>query len=154
MRRFPPAHPGLKAARDGEEELPDPPPDVGRQAARQDRRQSPSGLTKYCYVYTIRSYMQCGWNQEKAERNYRVHGISFETAAEIFRDPYHIVTENYFIVEEGEQRYQAIGMSGGLVLLLVVFVERGGPDEETIHIISARKATDYEKSAYEDQFRR
>ena len=98
--------------------------------------------------------MECGWNQEKAERNYRVHGISLETAAEIFRDPYHIVTENYFIVEEGEQRYQAIGMSGGLVLLLVVFVERGGPNEETIHIISARKATDYEKSAYEDQFRR
>ena len=64
------------------------------------------------------------------------------------------ITENYFIVVEGEQRYQAIGMSGGLVLLLVVFVERGGPDEETIHIISARKATDYEKSAYEDQFRR
>ena len=65
-----------------------------------------------------------------------------------------IVTENHFIVEEGERRYQAIGMSGGLVLLLVVFVERGGPDEETIHIISARKATDYEKSAYEDQFHR
>lgn len=98
--------------------------------------------------------MQCGWNREKAERNYRVHGISFETAAEIFRDPHHIVTDNYFIVEEGEQRYQAIGMSGGLVLLLVVFVERGRTGEETIHIISARKATDYEKSAYEDQFRR
>jgi hypothetical protein len=98
--------------------------------------------------------MVCGWNPDKAERNHRVHGVSFEMAAEIFRDPNHIVTENYFIAEEGEQRYQAIGMSGGLVLLLVVFVDRGRPDQEIIHIISARKATDYEKSAYEDQFRR
>src|ERR1035437_9658909 len=98
--------------------------------------------------------MKCRWNPDKAERNYRVHGVSFDMAAEIFRDPNHIVTENYFVVEEGEQRYQAIGMSGKLVLLLVVFVERGKPDEEFIHIISARKATDYEKSAYEYQFRR
>ena len=45
-------------------------------------------------------------------------------------------------------------MSGGLVLLLVVFVDRSRPDEEIIHIISARKATAYEKSVYEDQFRR
>ena len=97
--------------------------------------------------------MRCAWNLRKAERNFRVHGVSFETAAEIFGDPSHIVTENYFIKDEGEQRYQAIGMSRGLALLLVVFVDRSRPDEEVVHIISARKATAYEKSAYEDQFR-
>jgi uncharacterized DUF497 family protein len=36
----------------------------------------------------------------------------------------------------------------------VVFVDRSSPEEEIIHIISARKATAYEKSAYKDQFRR
>ena len=98
--------------------------------------------------------MKYTWNLEKADRNLRIHGVSFEMAARIFDDSNHIVTENYFIEEEREQRYQAIGMSGGLVLLLVVFVARSGPEEEIIHIISARKATAYEESAYQDQFRR
>jgi hypothetical protein len=98
--------------------------------------------------------MKYTWNLEKADRNLRIHGVSFEMAARIFDDSNHIVTENYFIEEEREQRYQAIGMSGGLVPLLVVFVARSGPEEEIIHIISARKATAYEKSVYKDQFRR
>jgi len=98
--------------------------------------------------------MRCTWNPEKADRNLRIHGVSFEMAAKIFHGPNHVVTENYFIEEEGEQRYQAIGTSGGLSLLLVVFVDRSGPKEDIIHIISARKATAYEKSAYQDQFRR
>jgi uncharacterized DUF497 family protein len=98
--------------------------------------------------------MKYTWNPEKADRNLRVHGVSFEMAAGIFMDPNHVVTENYFIEEDGEQRYQAIGKSSGVVLLLVVFVGRSGPEEEIIHIISARKATAYEKSVYKDQFRR
>ena len=98
--------------------------------------------------------MKCTWNPEKAGRNLRIHGVSFDMAARIFDDPNHVVTENYFIEEEGEQRYQAIGTSGGVVLLLVVFVDRSGPEGEILHIISARKATAYEKSAYQDQFRR
>jgi hypothetical protein len=98
--------------------------------------------------------MRFAWNLEKAARNYRVHGVSFEMAEEVFRDPNHVVIENCFIETQGEQRYQAIGTSGGLVLLLVVFVDRSVPDEEIIRIISARKATAYEKSVYEDQFRR
>jgi hypothetical protein len=98
--------------------------------------------------------MRYTWNLEKADRNLRIHGVSFEMAARIFDDPNHIVTENYFIEQEGEQRYQGIGTSGGQVLLLVVFVDRSSPEEEIIHIISARKATAYEESAYKDQFRR
>ena len=98
--------------------------------------------------------MRCTWNPEKADRNLRIHRVSFDMAARIFDDPNHVVTENYFIEEEGEQRHQAIGTSGGVVLLLVVFVDRSGPEGEILHIISARKATAYEKSAYQDQFRR
>lgn len=61
--------------------------------------------------------------------------------------------ENYFIECEGEQRYQVIGMTKSLVPLLVVFVDRSDRDVEVIHLISARRAVDYEKSIYEDQFR-
>jgi len=93
------------------------------------------------------------WDPQKAERNHRVHGISFETAREVFDDPNHLTADNYFIESEGEQRYQLIGMTRNLVLLLVVFVDRSEPDAEAIHIISARKAVDYEASIYKDQFR-
>jgi len=44
-------------------------------------------------------------------------------------------------------------MTRSWVLLLVVFVDRSDPAAEVIHLISARKAVDYEKSTYEDQFR-
>jgi uncharacterized DUF497 family protein len=45
-----------------------------------------------------------------------------------------------------------IGMTKSLALLLVVFVDRSARDAEVIHPISARRAVDYEKSIYEDQF--
>jgi uncharacterized protein len=97
--------------------------------------------------------MRFKWDTAKAARNKRAHGISFENAQEVFDDPNHIVADNYFIGSEGEQRYQLIGMTRNLVLLLVVFVDRSEPGAEIIHIISARKAVEYEKSIYEDQFR-
>ena len=93
------------------------------------------------------------WNRAKAERNQRVHGISFETAVEIFADPNHVVGDNYFIESVGEQRYQVMGMTRKLVLLLVVFVDRRRTDVDVIHLISARKAVEYEESIYNDQFR-
>ena len=64
-----------------------------------------------------------------------------------------IATENYYITDQGEQRWQAIGMTSNVVLLLVVFVDRTEDGTENIHIVSARKVVDYEQSAYEDQFR-
>ena len=91
------------------------------------------------------------WDPAKAARNKRDHGISFEMAREVFADPNHIVTENYRFEDEGEQRYLAVGMTCSLVLVVVVFVDRGEPEVEIIHIISARKAVAYEQSIYEDQ---
>lgn len=94
--------------------------------------------------------MRFTWDPAKARRNQRVHGVSFETAAEIFNDPNHVAGENYFIEDASEQRFQIIGMTRGLVLLLVVFAE---PVSDEIRLISARRAVDYEKSIYNDQFR-
>ena len=93
------------------------------------------------------------WDRAKAERNQRLHGISFETAAEVIDDPNHVVSDNDFVEKAGEQRYHVIGMTRKRVLLLVVFVDRGQPDRDVIHLISARKAGDYEESIYNDQFR-
>jgi len=91
------------------------------------------------------------WDPVKAEINQRRHGISFEDAREAFADPFIVVHEN--IHDGDEQRYQATGMVGSVVLVSVVFVDRSEPDVEIIRIISARKADNYEATIYREQFR-
>jgi hypothetical protein len=90
------------------------------------------------------------WDPAKAARNEKRHGISFETAQEVFSDPFHVVVENDFI--DDEQRYLAIGRTGTLIMVALVFVDRSQPDVEVIRIISAREAIPYEQSQYADQF--
>jgi uncharacterized protein len=91
------------------------------------------------------------WNPAKAEINKRLHGVSLETATEVFSDPF-IVTQEV-IDNEGEQNLRAIGRTKSQALLVVVFVDRSQPDIEIIRFISARKAEKYEQSIYQDQFR-
>jgi uncharacterized DUF497 family protein len=70
----------------------------------------------------------------------------------VFSDPKQVVAENYFI--DGEQRYQIIGMTKGLILLLVIYVDRSNPDLEIIRIISARKAAAPKALSGEESFDR
>jgi uncharacterized DUF497 family protein len=93
------------------------------------------------------------WDPAKAKRNRREHGVSFDEAAEVFGVPHVIVTENYQLDGEREQRYVGIGMTRKLTLAVVVFVDRSEEGIEIIHIISARKAVAYEQSIYQDQIR-
>lgn len=84
------------------------------------------------------------WDEEKNRVNYEKHGISFETAAYVFRDAYYIEIYDYEHSID-EDRFIAIGMVGEL--LFVVFTERG----ENIRLISARLATESERRLYYDQ---
>ena len=82
------------------------------------------------------------WNEAKAELNRRKHGIGFSDAVKAFDDP------NLCILEDnstpyGEMRLIAFGLSG-LVLLTVVFTERG----DASRIISARRSTREEQRIY------
>jgi uncharacterized DUF497 family protein len=79
------------------------------------------------------------WDGEKNRTNQsKHHGITFETAQEVFDDPNQVVLENYFLEDGGEQRYQAIGIDLDFVLP-VVFVNRSIEGEEIIHIVSAQE---------------
>jgi uncharacterized protein len=89
------------------------------------------------------------WDPEKAKANARKHGISFEMAEEVFEDSHHLVFQNAFI--DNEQREQAVGMTRGLLVVAVVFVDRSEPGAEIVRIISARKADRYEQNLYQDQ---
>jgi uncharacterized DUF497 family protein len=74
----------------------------------------------------------------ESKRNLAKHKVSFETASQVFSDPYLIVVEDRED-EGGELRYHAIGRVASQVLLVV-------------HFISARKAEDYEQRTYARQF--
>ena len=91
--------------------------------------------------------MQFTWDEGKNRANKRKHHISFETAALVFDDPYHISRLDR--EEGGELRWQTIGMVQGIQLLLVAHtVLESNEEEETVRIISARKATPRERSIY------
>jgi hypothetical protein len=91
------------------------------------------------------------WRPAKAKANLSKHKISFETAKQVFSDPHLIVVEDCED-DRGELRYHAIGYAGSELLLLVVFVDHSDEEREIIHIISARKAEEYEQRTYAIQF--
>jgi hypothetical protein len=88
--------------------------------------------------------MKFEWDEEKNTRNKQKHKISFETAAHVFEDP-HCIEMFDFEHSTDEDRYIAIGKVGDV--LFVVFTER----KESLRLISARLATNAERSLYYDQ---
>src|SRR3546814_1354352 len=84
--------------------------------------------------------MRFSWHPAKAESNLRKHGISFETAASAFADPFALSVHDR--IEGGEQRWQTLGLVEGHLLLLVAHTVAEDDDDgeyvEIIHIISAR----------------
>ncbi|MER8405169.1 BrnT family toxin [Mesorhizobium sp. M1307] len=89
------------------------------------------------------------WDPEKAKRNRAKHGVEFDLAKDVFKDPLHLIVPDRF--EDGEQRWHAIGMIQGLVVLLVVHTYPDLEDEERIRIVGARKATPHERRRYEQE---
>ena len=92
------------------------------------------------------------WDEQKDRTNQAKHdGIDFATAALTFHDPYMVLNKDR--VEEGEQRWHAIGRAARAVLL-VVHVYRTAEEngkEGIIRIISARAANHGERSLYLQQ---
>jgi uncharacterized DUF497 family protein len=83
------------------------------------------------------------WDSAKAQANHRKHDVSFEEASECFRDPLAVVDED----RRHPGRLVLIGESRSCRLILTIFAEI---DNDTIRIISARKATPRERRQYEE----
>jgi len=77
------------------------------------------------------------WDPGKAALNWRKHGVSFETATRVFTDPNALFEQDR--VENGEIRWQAIGLVEDTTLLLVAHAANEDRGHEVIRIISARK---------------
>lgn len=88
--------------------------------------------------------MRFEWDDDKAARNVRLHGVAFEEACELFTTDAPIL-EVYDVAHSvTEDRFKSIGpIKRGLVL--VVWTERA---DDVVRIISAWWATKAEQELY------
>lgn len=92
--------------------------------------------------------MRFDWDPNKSRANRRKHGVGFETARMVFGDPNHLSVQDRF--EEAEERWQTLGLAGGITILIVAHTVAEEDGEEVIRIISARKATPRERRRYNE----
>jgi len=84
------------------------------------------------------------WDPEKAAANVRRRRVSFNEAATVLEDPLSTTFPDE-AHSEGEIRFVTVGVSQRGRLLVVAHTERN----DTIRIISARRATRREREFYE-----
>lgn len=87
------------------------------------------------------------WDDDKAARNWRDHGIAFEAACQAFNDAFAVEWEDDRQTT-AEQRFAMLAMVGER-LLFVAYTLRG----DRIRIISARRAEPLERRRYHDENR-
>ena len=88
--------------------------------------------------------MEFEWDDRKAAANLNKHGVSFEEASTVFRDPL-AATGADPDHSLGEQHWVTFGVSDRGRLLVVAHVE----GDDCLRIISARRATKIEQKIYE-----
>ena len=91
------------------------------------------------------THLRFEWDPAKAAVNFKKHGIGFDEARSVFADE-----QAKLIADpdhsESEERFILLGLSASLRLLVVCHCHRDKND--TIRIISARKATTSESRQY------
>lgn len=87
--------------------------------------------------------MKIEFDPKKAAGNLKKHGVLFDEAASCLLDPLALVQDDPDA--ENEMRLVLLGMSHAGRLLTVCYTLR---DEETVRLISARKATKKEVKYY------
>jgi uncharacterized DUF497 family protein len=94
--------------------------------------------------------MRIEWDPAKSESNKTKHGIAFERAQLVFDDPCCVTFPERAV--DSEERWHAIGLIAGIVIIVVVHTyrveESEGKSEEVVRIISARRATRREREIY------
>jgi hypothetical protein len=90
--------------------------------------------------------MKFEWNIEKARKNERKRGISFQDSLTVFKDELSLTYPDADHSTD-EDRFLIIGLSSSGNVLVISHTFRN----ECVRIISARKATKKERSFYENQ---
>ncbi len=87
--------------------------------------------------------MNFEWDENKNSENIRKHGIDFRDVVDMFSHP--MLTRLDTRRDYGEDRWVGVGLLNNIVAV-TVYIE--WDDEETIRIISARKAMRHESKEY------
>ena len=88
--------------------------------------------------------MQFEWDPATAAANLKRHRVSFHEAATVLEDPLSTTFADE-VHSEGEARFLTIGASTRGHVLVVAHTERN----DTVRVISARRATRREREFYE-----
>lgn len=91
--------------------------------------------------------MNFEWDEDKNRANIKKHGVSFNEAATIFSDK-NILSLPDDEHSEREERWVSLGISKNLRVLFVVHLELTRNDNQTMRIISARRAEPDEQQIY------
>ena len=86
------------------------------------------------------------WDPRKDALNQRKHRVSFEEASSVFADEYALLLDDPDH-SAAEERLLLLGLSAAFRVLVVVHTYRRADD--TIRIISARRATKGERRQYD-----
>ena len=86
------------------------------------------------------------WDEKKNRANLKKHGVDFHDAVRAWYDPDRLDFFDEKHSSASEMRWIFLGAVAGIVL----FVVETEPEEETVRIISARKALKHEEEVYYD----
>ena len=101
----------------------------------------------------MRVHHEFEWDRDKAAKNLKKHGVSFDDAARVFRDD----RGDFFHVDEhdeehrlGEDRYvtTASHPDDRSIILRIVWTDRSTDEAQITRVISARLATARERKSY------
>ena len=87
------------------------------------------------------------WDPRKAKANADKHGVPFDEAVSVFLDA-DALDGSDLQHSTQELRFRRLGRSAEGRILMVVYTQRRTDDAEPIRIISARRASRQERSAY------
>ncbi|NOT45758.1 MAG: hypothetical protein HOP14_14250 [Acidobacteria bacterium] len=88
------------------------------------------------------------WDPQKAAANAEKHGVTFEVAVTVFADPDALDGPD-LVHSSVEARSLRLGRAvDGRILMVAYTIRRSDSDAEKVRIISARRASRRERSAY------
>ena len=92
-------------------------------------------------------FMNFEWGEEKNEKNIRKHKIDFRDVPQLFDGPMIVNIDDR--MDYGEIRWIGMGFLRNIIAI-IVFIEK---DDDTIHIISARKANKHESKIFSKEIK-
>lgn len=94
--------------------------------------------------------MNFEWDADKEKVNIKNHeGVTFDFASKVFNDVWAIVESDELHSTAAEQRFTIIGLAEDKLLRVTFTVITEENGEETVRLISARKAIGKDKQSYE-----